>query len=196
MRHNEATEEVARIGQDPDALEVFYRANADAIKRFIARRVDDPYLVADLTVEVFLAAIESARRAPVIRGKPIGWLYGVARNVVAAERRRSTREQRTFDHVAGRALIDGDDLAELEERVDAEAQARPLYLAMQELSEAERAVLELVALEGLTVSEAARVLDIRPVAARMRLHRARRLLKDRLAPTATQHFTPLSEVSS
>jgi DNA-directed RNA polymerase specialized sigma24 family protein len=37
-------------------------------------------------------------------------------------------------------------------------------------------VLELVAVDGLSVREAAAVLGIRPVAARVRLHRARKAL--------------------
>lgn len=65
---------IARIGRDPAAFEDFYRQHVDAISRFVARRVDDPYLAADLTVEVFVAAIEAARRSAVVRGSAIGWL--------------------------------------------------------------------------------------------------------------------------
>ena len=42
-------------------------------------------------------------------------------------------------------------------------------------------MLELVAVDGLTVAEAACALRIGPVAARVRLHRARSSLQDRLA---------------
>jgi RNA polymerase sigma-70 factor (ECF subfamily) len=187
---------VSRIGHDPDAFESFYRAHVEAIQRFVARRVEDPYLAADLTAEVFLAAIDSARTYRPSRGQPIGWLYGVARNVMAAERRRSARDLRAGNRVAGRALIDEDDLVRLEERIDAQARTRALYRAMDELSEAERAVLELVALDGLAVKEAAKVLGLRPVTARVRLHRARQLLKDRLSPATAEQLTTLSEASS
>lgn len=187
----------SRIGHDPDAFEAFYRANLAAVQRFIARRVDDPYLVADLTTEVFLAAIDSGHSYRAGRGSPTGWLYGVARNVMAASRRRSARELRTTSRIAGRALVEEDDLARLEERIDAESQSRRLYQAMDHLSEAERAVLELVALEALPVSEAAKALGINPVAARVRLHRARRLMRERLSPPApditSPHVTELSE---
>ncbi|GAA1706422.1 RNA polymerase sigma factor [Fodinicola feengrottensis] len=188
--------DVSRIGHDPDAFEAFYRAHVEAIQRFVARRVEDPYLAADLTAEVFLAAIDSARTYRASRGQPIGWLYGVARNVMAAERRRSARALRAGNRVAGRALVDGDDLVRLEERIDAEARTRALYRAMDELSEAERAVLELVALDGLAVQEAAKALGIRPVTARVRLHRARQTLKERLSPATAEQLTILSEASS
>jgi DNA-directed RNA polymerase specialized sigma24 family protein len=45
----------------------------------------------------------------------------------------------------------------------------------------ERAVMELVALDGLTPTEAAEALGILPPAARMRLARARRRLREGLA---------------
>jgi RNA polymerase sigma factor (sigma-70 family) len=173
-----------RIGSDPEAFEVFYRAHIEAIQRFVARRVDDPYLAADLTADVFLAAIDSASTYRPSRGSPIGWLYGVAHNVVAAERRRQARELRAASRLSGRRLLEADDLARLEERIDAEARARQLYLAMDRLPDGERAVLELTALEGLGVSEAAKALRITPVTARVRLHRARQKLRTSFAAEA------------
>jgi hypothetical protein len=71
----------------------------------------------------------------------------------------------------------------LEQRIDSQRQARVLYRFMDLLSDGERAVLELVALDGLTLAQAAQTLGIAAVSARVRLHRARRLLRDQL-PTA------------
>jgi RNA polymerase sigma-70 factor (ECF subfamily) len=51
---------------------------------------------------------------------------------------------------------------------------------MERLPDGERAVLELVALDELSLAEAAAAVGIRPVAARVRLHRARRKLRDEL----------------
>jgi RNA polymerase sigma factor (sigma-70 family) len=188
--------DVARIAYDPDALEAFYREHLDAVQRFVTRRVHEPYLAADLTADVFLAAIDSAHTYRPSRGEPLGWLYGVARNVVAAEHRRSARERRSASRIPASAdLVDPDDLARLNERIDAAADARRLYLAMDRLAAGERAVLELVALEGLTVRDAARVLDIRPVTARVRLHRTRRRLRDQLDRSAAETAQRLSEAS-
>jgi RNA polymerase sigma-70 factor, ECF subfamily len=181
------TGELARIATDPDVFEAFYREHVEPVERFIARRVRDPYRAADLTADVFLAVIDSAHTYRAGRGNELAWLYGVARNVVAADRRRSGRELRASGRIrAGRILVDADDLARLHERLDAEATARQLYLAMNRLSEGERAVLELVALEGLSAKEAARALGISPVAARVRLHRARRLLQKQLPSSARE----------
>ncbi|MEU6754694.1 sigma-70 family RNA polymerase sigma factor [Spirillospora sp. NPDC046719] len=174
---------LARVGRDPAAFEEFYRRYVEAVGRFVARRVDDPHTAADLTAEVFLAVIESAHTYRPAAGSEVGWLFGVARNVVAAERRRAARERRTTGREAGRRRLEADDIAALVERIDAEAAGRRTHQALDALPEGVRAVLELIAVDGLTVTEAAAALGIRPVTARVRLHRARRALRD-LVPEA------------
>jgi RNA polymerase sigma factor (sigma-70 family) len=186
--------DLRRIAHDPDAFEAFYRRHLDAVQRFVARRVDDPYLAADLTADVFLAAIDSARSYRPGRGTPIAWLFGVARNVVAAERHRTIRERRAASRFAAAELVAPEDLARLHERIDAEAGRRRIHRAIERLPAGERAVLELVALDGLGVSEAARALGIGPVAARVRLHRARRQVRTELEPVLADGEPRLSEV--
>jgi RNA polymerase sigma factor (sigma-70 family) len=96
--------QIRSIGTDPAAFSQFYRAHADEVTRFVARRVADPHLAADLTAEVFLAVIDAAARYRGSFGGPRTWLYGIARNVIAAELRRSMRERRAQALVAGRRL--------------------------------------------------------------------------------------------
>ncbi|TDD59050.1 RNA polymerase sigma factor [Kribbella antibiotica] len=181
--------EIAEIGRDPDAFEAFYTEHIERIQRFVARRVDDPYLAADLTADVFLAAIDAAGGYRANLGTPIGWLYGIARNVVSAEKRRHARELRANRRISGRRLLTADDVTRLEERIDAEASARALLRAMDELPPGERAALELVALDGLSPQDAAQVLGIRLPTMRVRLHRARGRLRSQslhLVPTPTE----------
>jgi RNA polymerase sigma-70 factor (ECF subfamily) len=172
--------EIARIASDPEALEAFYRRHFDAVRRFVARRVDDPHLAADLIGEVFLAAVSSAASYRPDKGDPLPWLYGVARNVVATEVRRSARESRATTRFLGRALLDPDAITDLIERIDAETTSRQLYEAMAEVSEDDRTLLELVALDGLSVRDAAKVLGLSQITARVRMHRARRFLQQRV----------------
>ncbi len=174
------------IGTDADAFEAFYREHVHAIGRFVARRVADRELAADLTADVFMAAIDSAHTYRPRRGTPRAWLFGVARIVVVAEQRRRGRERGATGRLAGRRLLDSEDAARLDERIDAAAQSRRLYEAIARLPEGQRAVLELVAVDDLRLADAARVLGITPLAARVRLHRARRQMADRLAAGATQ----------
>ncbi|GIG66857.1 RNA polymerase sigma factor [Phytomonospora endophytica] len=179
-----------RIGSDPAAFESFYRAHITAVQRFVARRIAEPFLAADLVAEVFLAAIGSAKGYRPSRGTPRNWLYGVARNVIAAEHKRQAKFLVGAIRAVGMRRLDPDDLARAEERIDAEARARELYRAMDGLPKGERAVLELVALDGLDVAEAARVLGVKPGTARVRLHRARRRVGGELttsAPATAHH---------
>ncbi|MET7461454.1 sigma-70 family RNA polymerase sigma factor [Nonomuraea sp. NPDC005501] len=168
----------AEIATDPVAFEAFYRRHVDAVTRFLARRVEDPHTVADLVAEVFVAVLDSAHTYRAGLGSEIAWLYGVARNTLSAERRRAFRESRLADRVGGRRLLDADDVARLEERIDAESRARRAFEAMAGLPEGERAVMELIVIDQLTVTEAAQALGIRQGTARVRLHRARRALRD------------------
>jgi RNA polymerase sigma-70 factor (ECF subfamily) len=174
---------------DPDAFEVFYREHVDAVERFVARRVGDRELAADLTADVFVAAIESAARYRPAKGAPTAWLFGIAQFVVAGRVRRAGRERRANARIRGRELLHGDDIARIDERLTAAEHSRRLFLAMDHLPPAERAVLELIALDELSLSEVAVALGISPVNARVRLYRARRRMTAELADF---HCTPLS----
>ena len=162
-----------RIAFDEAALESFYRAHIELVEKFIARRVADPHLAADLTADVFLAAIEAAASYDSRRGTPSAWLIGIARNVVSSEFRRAARERRARGRIDTRELLETDDVVRLQARIDAEARAREVFDALAALPAAEREVFELVAVDGLRPREAASLLGISAVAARVRLHRAR-----------------------
>jgi RNA polymerase sigma-70 factor (ECF subfamily) len=192
---SEPSLDVARIGTDPVRLEMFYREHVEKVQSFLARRVSDPYLVADLTADVFLTAIEAADTYRPALGTPTAWLFGIARRLVAGQYRRGHREEHATSRLLGRRLVDEDDYARLEQRIDSQRQARVLYQVMDLLSEGERAVLELVALDDLTVAQAARALGIAGVTARVRLYRARRLLSERLAGAADTSTAPANPTS-
>lgn len=168
------------FGRDPDAFEAFYRAHLETVRRFVVRRVDDVHVAADLTADVFVAAIESADRYDPRRGTPGAWLTGIARHVVSAYVRTSAREAAAGRRIDARELLDEDSAARIAARIDAERPARVLFRALQDLPEGQRAVVELVAVDGLALTEAARVLGITATAARVRYHRARTVLRGAL----------------
>ena len=178
-------EQLRWVGTDTEIFEAFYREHVEDLQRFIARRVGERERAADLTAEIFLAAIESADDYRPGRGTPRAWLYGIARVVIANDARRRDAERQREDRWRGSALLESDDAARIDARLDAASRSRELYAAMDRLPEAERAVLELVALDELTVAEAAAAIGLRPVTARVRLHRARRKLRAELE-TANQ----------
>ncbi len=175
-----ADDEVTGIGRDPALLEAFYREHAPTVRVFLARRVADPHDVADLTAEIFLAAIDHAHRYRAQEGKPVAWLLGIARNKVADAQRSRARRLRAESRLVGHRLLDEDAIARMEDRIAAEAWTRALYDALATLPARDRLLMELVAVDGLSVAEAADELGVKPGTARVRLHRSRARLRDHL----------------
>lgn len=169
LRHDQ----VPHIGADPDLLELFYREHNQTVKRFVARRVQDPHRAADLTADIFLAAMETAHRYRPESGSPAAWLVGIARNTLADEVRRRARHLRAHSRIEGHRLLDEDSTTRIAQIIDAERLTRLLYESIAELPARDRALLELVAVDGLTITDAATVLGIKPGTARVRLHRSR-----------------------
>ena len=173
-------DEVAGIGNDPDLLEAFYRDHHASVKAFFARRVDDPHLVADLVADTFLAAMTTAARYRPDKGRPGAWLQGIARNTLAEAVRRRARRLRAESRIQGRRLLDEDSAAAIEDRIAAERFARALYAGLAALPARDRALMELVAVDGVPVGEAAEQLGMKPGTARVRLHRSRTRLQQHL----------------
>ncbi|MEY9870787.1 RNA polymerase sigma factor (sigma-70 family) [Streptacidiphilus sp. MAP12-33] len=181
--------------RDPSGFAEFYQQNFDAILGFVTRRTDSAHLAADLTADIFLTALEQADSYDARRGAPAAWLYGIARNVLASHFRGSAREQQAVSQIAGRRMLDEQDVAAIEARIDATRAARRLAGLHGALSESLRAVLDLVAVDGLTTREAAQALGISTATARMRLHRARKALRSVTPPTDPSR-TALLEAAS
>jgi len=176
-----------QIAHDPAAFEAFYREHVEAVERFVARRVSDPHYAVDLTAETFERAYRKRRSYRASRGTMDAWLFGIARNVVAAEFRRQARDREATRRLSGRRHLDADSLTRLEERIDAERETSRLYDALASLPGRDRALMELVAVDGLSVTEAAAVLGVKPGTARVRLHRSRARIQS--------HLLPIPEVS-
>jgi RNA polymerase sigma-70 factor (ECF subfamily) len=179
--------EVALIGNDPDLMEAFYREHVGTVKTFLARRVSDPHQVADLTADIFLSAINGASGYRPDRGRPIAWLMGIARNSVADAARQQARRLRAESRIEGRRLLDEDSTARIHERIEAEKLTRALYGALAELPVRDRALLERVAVDGMSVAEAADELGIKSGTARVRLHRSRARLQQYLDNHSLRH---------
>lgn len=156
---------------DPRKFEQFVVAYGARVHAYLCRRTAG--YADDLLSEVWLAAFAARRNYDPNRGEAVGWLFGIARNVLMthlrAERRRSVGDRDTklvvFDHL--------DEWAAVDERMDAAGSAPALRVALASLPTEERDVLLLVAWEQLTPTEAAVALGIPPGTARSRLHRAR-----------------------
>ena len=113
-------------------------------------------------------------------------MYGIARNVIAAEFRRAAREQRAESLIAGRRLLDADDVDRLTERIDACGRSGSCTRRCGPSRRVSGRCWNCVSVDGLTVAEAAAALHIRQVTARVRLHRARRALLPAPVPPAVE----------
>ena len=170
--------DVRRIGRDPRAMEAFYLEHLAVVRQFVTRRTYDPHTAADLISATFLSAMNSAHRYSADKGTPSAWLLGVAFRTVRAEERRSARHWRATHRAGGRRELADDAIDALEKQIDAQRAHSATLSALRALPRVDQALLELTALEELSVADAARVLGLTPGAARVRLHRARQRLQN------------------
>jgi RNA polymerase sigma factor (sigma-70 family) len=155
-------------------FEALYAATFRPLLGYAMRRCDCPEDAADVVAETFTIAWRRLDAVPAGAQARL-WLYGVARNVLANQRRGAVRRQglsaalaaELVDHYAPSA----EDSAEL----------GTLRQAFRLLPDDDREVLALVAWEGLDHGEIARVLGCSRNAVRIRLYRARRRLARELA---------------
>jgi RNA polymerase sigma factor (sigma-70 family) len=168
------------------AFERLYRANVDAVTAYFARRSADPHVVADLTADTFVAVISGFESFDPRKGTARAWVFGIARRVYAAYCEAYRKQQHQLQRLAGRRDLDPDQIEELLGRIDAERAGRDLVAGLGRLPERDRAVIELVDIEGLRPKEAATALGLTPGTLRMRLMRARaRLRRERPRTDAT-----------
>jgi RNA polymerase sigma-70 factor (ECF subfamily) len=168
---------LVRAGSDPEAFAELYHRHFRQIVAFAVRRCARPGEVADLVAAVWLEVIGSADRYDPSRGHALPWMLGIAANLAASEARRRARERQALERLAGRRLLEDDEAQRLEARIDADRIAPRVRDAVSKLPAGERAMVELVVLDGLTPAAAAAALDLDGAAGRMRLARARRKLR-------------------
>lgn len=146
-----------------------YEANARDLLAYAQRRVPAAEDAADLVAETFLVAWRRIGEVP--RGSEARlWLYGVARLTLSNQRRGELRRARLAERL--RAELTAAALSAPPVAGDA-----TVLRALATLEESDREALLLVGWEGLAPREVARVLGLSTVAARSRLHRARRRLR-------------------
>lgn len=162
-----------------------YGAHGRAILAYAVRRTRDPQDAADVVAETFLVAWR--RLADVPPGDEARlWLYGVARRTLANQARSERRRERLAERLR-RELPAA--IAAVSPPGDAEQPS--LLTALGALEESDREILLLAGWEQLGVGEIAVVLGITGVAARARLHRARRRLRGRLEQAGDGDRAPL-----
>jgi len=150
-----------------------YRDQGRAILAYALRRVEGPEDAADVVAETFLVAWRRLDEVPSDARARL-WLFGVARRVIANRHRAERRRTRLGERLAESLRT------ELATQPAPAGEAAEVMRAMGGLGDDDRELLLLVAWEELSPGQAAKVLGISSLAARSRLHRARRRLRDLL----------------
>lgn len=141
-----------------DRFNEIYDRHRDAVEAYARRRVPAD-LVDDVVAETFLVCW---RKLGIMPAEPLPWLYAVARNTIANQRRSAARTAAVpWELAAGEPEPAGDP---------------QLAAAFARLSDRDREVLRLVAWEGLSLAQASTVLGCTTVSCRVRFHRAKRRL--------------------
>ena len=146
-----------------------FEAHQREVLAYARRRTTSIADAEDATAETFVIAWRKMAAVPI---EPLPWLYGVARRVLANQRRGEDRRLR----LAWRIRDDVPTPAYLGE--DA---GTPATVALTRLRADDQELLRLVAWEELGNNEIAEVLGATPNAVAIRLHRARGRFKLALA---------------
>jgi RNA polymerase sigma-70 factor (ECF subfamily) len=155
-----------------DAFAELFRRYREKMYGFFRRRVENPARAEELAQETFLAALKAAPRFEP-RALVRTWLYGIAMNLLLADRRKAAEHD--FQPVRSEA-----------EAVPAKdcdpGAALWVRRAVAQLDDEHREILLLREYEQLSYAEIAALLALPLNTVRSRLFRARTALKDLLAP--------------
>lgn len=165
---NHATPKVALIAS---AL----RDHAERLRAFVVARVP----AAEVEDVLQTAAMRALERAETLREpeRALPWLYRLHRNVIADALRKRASQQRSFERSGGAQPVDeaATDAAAL---VDADAPCGCSLVQARRIHPAYASMLALVDTGGLSLRDAAQALGISANNAAVRLHRARKALRE------------------
>jgi RNA polymerase sigma factor (sigma-70 family) len=164
-----------------DGFATFYRRNVPWVLRFCARRTRDPEVAADLTAEVFAAALLAVRRYRRERGTARNWLLGIAIHKLANLERDGAVERRARQRlgidVYALSASDRADFDELLAGVDADEPALEL---LGSLPADQLVVVRARVIDGRSYSEVASSLGISEATARKRVSRGLAAIREQI----------------
>jgi len=169
---------------DPGCVGSFFDAWGDRIYGLALRLLGDPAAAEDVVQDTFVKLMAGARQIEG-RARLTTWLYRVAYNAAMDRLRAQKREVRVPEEGDEATLPMPSLLVDV--RLSPEVMARDnelrkaLEAAIASLPTPLRAAFLLRDVEGLSTAEAAFALELTEVNLKVRLHRARLLLRERLS---------------
>lgn len=162
---------------DDAAFAVFYRRYERLVLTFFVRSVGGGALAADLTAEVFAEVVVSLDRFDARVGGASGWLFGIARNVLARSRERGQVEDRARRRLGLPLLALADETIERIEESVADGRAVEL---LEGLPQAQRVAVRARVVDELEYEEIARELRCSESVVRKRVSRGLKSLRSLL----------------
>ena len=172
-----------------DRLDASWTETLDRVRAFVAARVGDSELAADITQDVVVRSIASGALERV--DNPSAWLYRSARNAVVDH----YRTRRVHDRIDDADLWPDPGPLDNAPNEATRDLARCLQPLLDELPPAAREALTQVDLEGHTNQQAADQIGISVSGMKSRVQRARRQLKDLLEQCCTVQLDRAGAVS-
>jgi RNA polymerase sigma-70 factor (ECF subfamily) len=174
-----------------DAFAQLYRANVQAIYRYIYHRVNDVHLAEDLTGDVFTRALKSMATYR-DQGKPfVAWLYRIAHARVIDYYRMTNRRPIESDVEAEPIPV----TANMDEGILRRQTAKALREAIGTLTDEQQQVVILRFIEGQSIETVADMMGKNANAIKALQHRALRTLAGRLERTGFDVESILSGLS-
>ena len=176
---------------DVDAFEVLVRRHQKATFNLVYRLLGDYDEAAEVAQEVFLSAFKSIHQ---FRGDAnfSTWLYRIAFNHASTRRKGLQLAQQRYVPLDGTEPIgDNGSFSDPEQTIEKREIQQRVQQALNSLHKDDAAIIVLRDLQDAPYEEVAQTLDIPVGTVKSRLHRARRALKELLAP----HYCPKRKAS-
>ncbi len=151
-----------------DRFQAIYEAHYAAISAYARRRTAGPVDSQDIVAETFTIAWRRLAELP-DADAALPWLYGVARRVMANQRRGNRRRADLSTRLGGQQAGAGD----VESEVLAAEDRRTVLAALSRLRPADQEILRLAVWEELSHRDIAVVVGCSEASVAVRLHRAR-----------------------
>jgi RNA polymerase sigma factor (sigma-70 family) len=169
---------LARAGEDSEAFGVFYDRFERDVLAFFVRATGRGDVAADLTAEVFAAALASSDSYRSELGSARAWLFGIARHELADAWERGRVEDRARKRLGMEPLVlDDAELERIEELASADTQALAL---LEQLPDDQRVAISGRVLEQRGYAELAQRLSCSESVVRQRVSRGLRAMRARL----------------
>jgi RNA polymerase sigma-70 factor (ECF subfamily) len=153
-----------------------YEAHYGAVLAYAQRRATEAADAQDIVAETFTVAWRRIDDVP-DTDAALPWLYGVARRVLANQRRGGRRRADLSTRLRANSAVP----VEIDADVLAADDRRIVLAALARLKEADREVLRLATWEELSHREIASIVDCSEASVAVRLHRARNRLGKEIA---------------